>query len=146
MTVVPVHFSESGSIQVHQSRVCSCPLKWPTGFYWYGGKKLSLGGVPKWLEKLLSHGPSQLEDEIVLRECTEDTSPPEEVVSNELNGDPLSQEDGIMPTDSAQDSSPDKPESVYDDDGGGKNLATSAPEPKIAAKWTLQFKAKDQAS
>ena len=76
----------------------------------------------------MSHGPSQLEDEIVLRECTEDTSPPEEVVSNELNGDPLSQEDGIMPTDSAQDSSPDKPESVYDDDGGGKNLAISAPD------------------
>ena len=124
--------------------MCSCPLKWPTGFYWYGGKKLSLGGVPKWLEKLLSHGPSQLEDEIVLRECTEDTSPPEEVVSNELNGDPLSQEDGIMPTDSAQDSSPDKPESVYDDDGGGKNLATSAPDQKLLpnGRYNLRQKIK----
>ena len=60
----------------------------------------------------MSHGPTQLEDEIVLPECTEDTSTPEEVVSTELNGDPLPQEDGIMPTELAQDSSPDKPESV----------------------------------
>ena len=47
VTVVPVHFPESGPIQVHQSRVCSCPPKWPTGFYWYGGKKLSHGEVPR---------------------------------------------------------------------------------------------------
>ena len=120
VTVVSVHFPESGSIQVHQSQVCSCPPKWPTGFYWYGGKKLSRGGVPKWLEKLLSHGPTRLEDEIVLPECAEDTSPPEEVVSTELNGDPLPQDDGIMATELAQDSNRDKSESVYDDNGGGK--------------------------
>ena len=58
----------------------------------------------------------------------EGTSPPEEVVSTELNGDPLSQEAGIMPTELVQDSSPDEPESVHDDNGGGKNLATSAPD------------------
>ena len=63
----------------------------------------------------MSHEPTQLEDEIVLPECTEDTSPPEEVVSTELNGDPLLQEDGIMPTELAQDSSPGELESVYDD-------------------------------
>ena len=55
-TIVPVHFPESGSIQVHQSQMHPCPPKWPTSFYWYGGHKLSRGGVPNWLEKLLSCG------------------------------------------------------------------------------------------
>ena len=108
--------------------MCSSPPKWPTGFYWYGAKKLSCGGVPKWLEKLLSHEPTQPEDEIVLPECTEDTFSLEEDVSTELKGDPLPQEDGIMLTELAQDSSPDEPESVCDDNDGGKNLATSAPD------------------
>ena len=67
----------------------------------------------------------------MLPECTEDTFPPEEVMSTELNGDPLPQEDGIMPTELAQDSSPDKSEFVYDDNGGGKNQATSAPDRKL---------------
>ena len=128
VTVIPVHFPESGAIQVHQSRVCSCPPKWPTGFYWYGGQKLSRGGAPKWLEKLLSRGPTQLEDEIVLLECPEDRSPPEEVIFTELDGDSSPQEDGSVPTELAQDSNP---ESVCDDDGGGKNLATSAPDRKL---------------
>ena len=64
------------------------------------------------VEEILSRGPTQLEDEIVLPECTEGASPPEEVMSTELNGDPLPQEDGIMPTNLAQDLSPDKPESM----------------------------------
>ena len=33
VTAVPVHFPDCGQIQVHQSRVCPCPPKWPTGFY-----------------------------------------------------------------------------------------------------------------
>jgi len=32
VTAVPVYFPESGSIQVHQSRVCPCPPKCPTAF------------------------------------------------------------------------------------------------------------------
>ena len=63
-----------------------------------------------------------------------------EVVFTELNGDPLPQEDGIMPTELAQDSNPDESESVYDDDGGGKNVATSTSDRKLPPK------AKDQAS
>ena len=78
VTVVPVHFPESGSIQVHQSRVCCCPPKWPTGFYWYGGNKLSRGGVPRWLEKLLSQKSAEPEDKIVSAEPTEDTTSPED--------------------------------------------------------------------
>ena len=112
VTVIPVHFPESGAIQIHQSRVCSCPPKRPTGFYWYGGQKLSRGGAPKWLEKLLSCGPTQLEDEIVLPECPEDRSPPEEVIFTELDGDSSPQEDRSVPTELAQDSNP---ESVCDE-------------------------------
>ena len=80
------------------------------------------------MEKLLSRGPTQLEDEIVLLECPEDRSPPEEVIFTELDGDSSPQEDGSVPTELAQDSNP---ESVCDDDGGGKNLATSAPDRKL---------------
>ena len=70
VTVVPVHFPESGTIQVHQSRVCPCPPKWPAGFYWYGGNKLSHGRMLKWLEDLLPTAtePTPPEEECVLTE------------------------------------------------------------------------------
>ena len=101
VTVVPVYFPESGSIQVHQSRVCCCP-KWPTGFYWYGGNKLSRGGVPWWLEKLLSHKPAEPEDKIVSAESTGDTTSPEEDDTTAETSDALTpQEEEIKPTDDA---------------------------------------------
>ena len=99
VTVVPVHFPESGSIQVHQSRVCCCPPKWPTGFYWYGGNKLSRGGVPRWLEKLLSHEPAEPEDEIVSAEDT--TSPEEDDTTTETSDVLTPQEEEIEPTNDA---------------------------------------------
>ena len=34
VTVVKIYFPEEGQIQVHQSRVCSCPPHLPAGFYW----------------------------------------------------------------------------------------------------------------
>ena len=47
---VPIHFPESGSIQVHSSRVTPCPPEWPVGFYWYGGNeaRLLLGLISYW--------------------------------------------------------------------------------------------------
>ena len=33
-----VYFAQYGQIQVHQSRVKSCPPHIPCGFYWYGGQ------------------------------------------------------------------------------------------------------------
>ena len=60
-----------------------------------------------------------------------DRSPPEEVMFAELDGDSSPQEDGIVPTELAQNSCPDKPESVCDDDRGRKNLATSVPDRKL---------------
>ena len=76
---------------------------------------------------------NQLEDEIVLPECPEDWSPPEEVMFTP-------QKDRIVPTELAQNSSPDKPESVCDDDGGGKILATSVPDQKLLPSGRYNFR------
>ena len=48
-----VYFPEDGEIQVHQSRVCACPAGFPTGYFWYGGRRRGPGRPPKWVEKLL---------------------------------------------------------------------------------------------
>ena len=108
--------------------MCSCPPKWPTGFYWYGGQKLSRGGAPKWLEKLLSRGPTQLENEIVLPECPEDRSPPEEVIFTELDGIPHHKRTEVCRLSWLKTQTQNL---SCDDDGGGKNLATSAPDRKL---------------
>ena len=129
VTVVPVHFPDGGSIQVHQSRVCSFPPRWPTGFYWYGGNKLSRGGVPKWVEKLLSCGPARLDDEISLSEGPGATCPPGEVASTEVIEDPPSQGDGNLPTEMTQVPSSDGRDSVWN--GGHADLATSAPDREL---------------
>ena len=94
MTAIPVHFPDCGPIQVHQSRVCPCPPKWSTGFYWYGGNRLSRGGVPKWLDKLLSQQPTDLDKEDGPPEVAEDPPEPrEDVIQSELTED-SSQDDG----------------------------------------------------
>lgn len=70
VTVVKVFFPEDGPIQVHQSRVCSCPMKLPAGFYWYGGQRKSPGRLPPWLAKVLSREaekptlPDQMDDPV----------------------------------------------------------------------------------
>uniref|UniRef100_A0A1X7U613 Uncharacterized protein n=1 Tax=Amphimedon queenslandica TaxID=400682 RepID=A0A1X7U613_AMPQE len=68
--VVPVYFPEICSIQVHLSRVTPVPPRWPIGFYWYGGKKLSRGKVPLWVEHMLQTGaetsvPSEKTEQIL---------------------------------------------------------------------------------
>uniref|UniRef100_A0A1X7T5G7 Uncharacterized protein n=1 Tax=Amphimedon queenslandica TaxID=400682 RepID=A0A1X7T5G7_AMPQE len=68
--VVPVYFPESGSIQVHLSRVTPVPPRWPIGFYRYGGKKLSRGNVPVWVGRMLQTGaetavPSEKTEQIL---------------------------------------------------------------------------------
>ena len=81
-TVVPVYFPESGSIQVHQSRVYPCPptCKWPVGFHWHGGNQLGgCGGVPRWLGRLLSREPIPAESGDVQTEPTECLSQDESV-------------------------------------------------------------------
>ena len=84
-----------------ESRVCCCPPKWPTGFYWYSGNKLSRGGVPRWLEKLLSRASAEPEDEIVPAESTEDTTPPEDEKTAKTSDALIQQEEESEPTNDA---------------------------------------------
>ena len=52
VTVTKSYFPQETPIQVHQSRVCPCPLDFPEGCYWYGGSQRS-DGLPQWVETLL---------------------------------------------------------------------------------------------
>ena len=51
-----MYFPDDGSIQIHQSRVTRCPLKFPAGYYWYGNKRKGPGRPPKWVDDLLTTG------------------------------------------------------------------------------------------
>lgn len=53
ITAILIYFPEDGSIKVHQSRVSPCPVGFPAGYYWYGGKKQGPSRPPKWLERVL---------------------------------------------------------------------------------------------
>ena len=48
-----VYFPQDGNIQVHQSGVKLCPTNFPSGFYWYGGRRRGPGHPPRWVEKLM---------------------------------------------------------------------------------------------
>ena len=48
VTVSKVYFVQDGQIQVHQSRVKSCPPHFSHGFYWYGSQRRKPGRPPKW--------------------------------------------------------------------------------------------------
>ena len=54
-----VYYPQDSTLQVHQSRVCSCPTGFPAGFYWYGRKRRGPGHPPKWVDRLLHSGPEQ---------------------------------------------------------------------------------------
>ena len=56
LTVQKVYFPNDGSIQIHQSRVTRCPLKFPASYYWYGNKRKGPGRPPKWVNDLLTTG------------------------------------------------------------------------------------------
>ena len=53
ISAAKVYFPQDGNIQVHQSRVKVCPPGFPSGYYWYGGKRHGPGRPPKWVVKLL---------------------------------------------------------------------------------------------
>ena len=52
MSVTKVSFPSEKSIQVHQSRVCLCPINYPAGYYWYGGRQQVIGRHPNWIARL----------------------------------------------------------------------------------------------
>ena len=88
VTVSKVYFTEDGQIQVHQSRVKSCPPHFPHGFYWYGGRRRKPGRPPKWVAQVLDEQlepeeerpeSSQLEEEQFLDAPEDEELPSDEV-------------------------------------------------------------------
>ena len=47
---------------IHQSRVKQCPMNFPAGFYWYGGKQKAQGRIPTWVQNLLADSETHLAD------------------------------------------------------------------------------------
>ena len=54
ISVSNVYHPKKETIKIHQSRVKHCPVDFPAGFYWYGGKRKGPGRPPKWVEQLLA--------------------------------------------------------------------------------------------
>ena len=52
-TLVKVYFPEEDQLHVHLSRVKPCPISFPCGFYWYGGKQYANRNPPRWVDQLL---------------------------------------------------------------------------------------------
>ena len=54
INVSNMYHPKKETIKIHQSRVKHCPVDFPAGFYWYGGKRKGPGRPPKWVEQLLA--------------------------------------------------------------------------------------------
>ena len=63
VTATNVYFPDDKPIRVHQSRVCPCPVEFPAGYYWYGGKRQGIGQPPRWIEQLTTATPAKETDE-----------------------------------------------------------------------------------
>ena len=53
VTAAKMYFPQDLNIQVHQSRVCPCPVNFPSGFYWYGTRRRRPGRPPKKMDNIL---------------------------------------------------------------------------------------------
>ena len=96
VSVIKVYCPLEKPIRVHLSQVTLRPSELPPGYYWYGTKRCSPGGPPKWVQKLLTEGPDQCDDTAdvsqgqncsgeVTSSSLEDTEPPEEVLDGRGN-------------------------------------------------------------
>ncbi len=80
VTVVKMYFPQEPAIQIHQTRVCPCPVGFPPGYYWYGRKQHS-SGPPSWVEDVLERClPAEPEAEL-----TDSTEQPGLESTDELN-------------------------------------------------------------
>lgn len=48
-----MYFPQEPAIQVHQTRVCACPVTFPPEYYWYDQRQYS-PGPPRWAEQLVN--------------------------------------------------------------------------------------------
>ena len=92
--VTKVYFPQDATIQVHRSRVKSCPPNFPSGFYWYGGRRLKRGRPPKWVqdlvEKCMDHhvdAETQRDDADIDDESREDSDTADSHTSNDKGHD-----------------------------------------------------------
>ena len=88
--MVKVYLPEEGQVQVHQSRVCSCPPYLPAGFYWYGGNHKSVGRVPQLVQKLFQDEQDSDQEVSGSSRCTvelKDDTPESDPESVELEPD-----------------------------------------------------------
>ena len=77
VTVVPIHFPESRSIQVHMSRVTPCPPKWSlVSIGW--GQMIKSRKTPSWVERLLETGVN-MESETTLDSTSEPAEEDEDI-------------------------------------------------------------------
>ena len=88
VSVVKVYFPQEKQIMIHQSRVKQCPVNFPAGFYWYGGKQKAQDRTPTWVQNLLAGSEphqadsgdtceEEVSDEDTLGEDEADTQPEE---------------------------------------------------------------------
>ena len=70
---------------VHQSRVSPCPIGFPAGYYWYGGKTKGPGHPPKWLEHTLQQTHDTELKEQMDSESNDDSNSGELVSQNTQN-------------------------------------------------------------
>ena len=88
--MMKVYFPQDQSIQVHRSRVKVCPPNFPSGFYWYGGKRRGPDRPPKWVLKVLNSLDSEKETE------EPPTGTPESQVEQSLTVDDSRGDDGPL--------------------------------------------------
>ena len=66
-----VYAPQNGTIQVHLSRVSSCPPDFPAGYYWYGNRRSGPGRPPKWLNTLGTEVTDPSETDLTQEESNE---------------------------------------------------------------------------
>ena len=76
VTAVKVYYPQHGQICVHQSCVCKCPVDFPGGYFWYGGKRKGPGRPPKWVDNFLhskdpTNQPNTQSKDIPLKDITD---------------------------------------------------------------------------
>ncbi len=82
-----MYFPQEPAIQIHQIRVCPCPVEFPPGYYWYGCKQ-HFPGPPCWVEDLLERCvPAEPEAE--LTDSTEQPGPEMDEELDEVEADIL---------------------------------------------------------
>lgn len=127
VTVVKVYAPQDPQIQVHQSRVTSCPSGFPAGYYWYGTKRHSPGRPPKWVQNLMSGEPPNAETECLVEPIAEDPEPDSDSNPSSADSD----------SDAAEDEAEREAELRVESEGPPRCTAIVRP-PDVNSRYTLR--------